>query len=714
MRRAVVAFTISFILCSQLTAQQALWTWVNPYPTGEQINQAYFKSSLEGFLLGNRGLLLRTTDAGNTWQQTSVAQNVSLYKMFFVTPSIGWVVGPGEFSGSYLLRTSDGGVTWSGQPLPGPGVARDLFFLSTSAGWIVGENGLILQTTNGGATWQDRSIGVTFPPSFYFVRFTSPTNGVALGKTFAFSATLAVARTTNGGSSWALQTTGLQNNMTAADQASASSLVTVGSGGLVLKSMDVGHTWSFPMGLPTTELTAIDFYDSLLGVAVGYSGRISRTNNGGTVWTEILPGITQILNSVQFLSQDSVVASGNGTGFPTSWPAILVSTDGGFVWNNKARFIEDQFFVRGISVYARGRCWIAGDRFIYGTVDSGLSWRQMRSTSGDELSDIVAMDSLNGIAVGTRSFSQGLILRTTNAGNTWTAQTFGITSALLKAAFPSRDTGYVVGASGTILKTTNMGLSWVPLNSGSTNYLSSVKFASTQTGWVTSGSDVLKTTNGGSAWIAYTVSQDAVQAMSFPTPSVGYASTSFSLYKTSNGGLTWSPVFSSLFGIYDLAFTDANRGWSMTDNLISTTTDGGVSWTTEFTYYGLTRLGLLPGQDLWAGGQNTTLLRYAGSPVVSVSEDPAPAVPNVFSLKQNSPNPFNPTTVIAYDIPVTGKVELTIYDIVGREVARLVNELQPPGTYQVTWNAGGFASGVYFYRLRAGSFSETKRLLLLK
>jgi hypothetical protein len=94
-------------------------------------------------------------------------------------------------------------------------------------------------------------------------------------------------------------------------------------------------------------------------------------------------------------------------------------------------------------------------------------------------------------------------------------------------------------------------------------------------------------------------------------------------------------------------------------------------------------------------------------------------VPSKFSLSQNYPNPFNPTTRIQFTIVNRQLTIVKVYDVLGREVATLVNEVKQPGTYTVEFSGKGgdgsnLASGVYFYRLQAGSFVETKKLLLLK
>jgi hypothetical protein len=100
--------------------------------------------------------------------------------------------------------------------------------------------------------------------------------------------------------------------------------------------------------------------------------------------------------------------------------------------------------------------------------------------------------------------------------------------------------------------------------------------------------------------------------------------------------------------------------------------------------------------------------------IVTGVEQDQMQIPTVYSLDPNYPNPFNPTTVISYKLPVACNVKLAVYDLLGREVAVLVNELTMPGNHEVQFDPIGLSSGVYFYRLRAGDFVETKRLVLLR
>ena len=88
--------------------------------------------------------------------------------------------------------------------------------------------------------------------------------------------------------------------------------------------------------------------------------------------------------------------------------------------------------------------------------------------------------------------------------------------------------------------------------------------------------------------------------------------------------------------------------------------------------------------------------------------------PLAFVLSQNYPNPFNPSTTIKFELPKGSNVNLTVYDILGREVSTVVNERKEAGVYEVEFDGARLSSGVYFYRLKAGEFTQTKRFLLLK
>jgi len=107
-------------------------------------------------------------------------------------------------------------------------------------------------------------------------------------------------------------------------------------------------------------------------------------------------------------------------------------------------------------------------------------------------------------------------------------------------------------------------------------------------------------------------------------------------------------------------------------------------------------------------------LQWTFTTGTSTNVDDRQTIPTHFMLEQNFPNPFNPTTVIKYQLPMTAYVTLKVYDILGKELITLVNETKEAGNYEVSFDASNFVSGMYFYQMRSGDFVETKKLVLMK
>jgi len=117
--------------------------------------------------------------------------------------------------------------------------------------------------------------------------------------------------------------------------------------------------------------------------------------------------------------------------------------------------------------------------------------------------------------------------------------------------------------------------------------------------------------------------------------------------------------------------------------------------------------------DSWDGSGGS--IGYATAPdSIPVGIRDEGVIPDKFELSQNYPNPFNPETVIRYSIPKAENVSLVVYNLIGERIAHLIDEGKPAGSYTVSWDASNFASGIYFYRLHAGDFVQTRKMVLLK
>lgn len=167
--------------------------------------------------------------------------------------------------------------------------------------------------------------------------------------------------------------------------------------------------------------------------------------------------------------------------------------------------------------------------------------------------------------------------------------------------------------------------------------------------------------------------------------------------------------------LYNIEMVNENTGWVIGDQgQIAKTTNGGTNWRAQYSGYPLWGIDFISSDTVWAVGMLGLILKTVnGGGTVSV-QNISSEVPSAYSLKQNYPNPFNPTTNIRYALPKNGMVKLVVFDALGREVETLVNESQQAGTYEAKFNGAALTSGVYFYKLSAGDFTDTKRMLIIK
>ena len=177
---------------------------------------------------------------------------------------------------------------------------------------------------------------------------------------------------------------------------------------------------------------------------------------------------------------------------------------------------------------------------------------------------------------------------------------------------------------------------------------------------------------------------------------------------------------------FDIALVRYNSNGSL-DNTFGTngvvTTDVGTEgdYATSIAIQSDEKIIVAGGSIYMARFSFLRIVRYLNNASTGVDEKDNGEIPTAFALEQNYPNPFNPTTAISYQLPVIGFVTLKVYDLLGREVATLVNETKAPGNYEVNFNASNLPSGVYFYQLKAvpfgrqaGEFNATNKMILLK
>jgi photosystem II stability/assembly factor-like uncharacterized protein len=388
-----------------------------------------------------------------------------------------------------------------------------------------------------------------------------------------------------------------------------------------------------------------------------------------TGWVQQTSGITQHLNSIFFTSIDTGWAVGNNGN-------VIKTTNGGSNWNLQAtlndRLLRTVNFINSSTGFTSGML-----SNIYKTTNAGLNW--IGTYSGfDDIFEIFFCNSTVGYAI-ARTYTEKII-KTINGGNNWIIS-LGIDTGnfyLNSLYFIDQNTGWVAGT--LLLKTTNAGINWFSQPTGGGYGWSDVFFTSSNTGYITGiGGSVMKTTNGGNTW---------------------------------NPQLSGTP--NSLISIY---FFNSNTGWMVGwQGTIIKTTNGGDSWMTQYSGVN-TRLSCIQFVSSTTGyisaDSGKIFKTTNGGDPIGI-EPISSEIPIQFSLSLNYPNPFNPSTNIKFALPKNNYVTLKIYDALGREIATLVNEQLKAGTYQVDWDGSNYANGVYYYKLMAGDFVETKKMLMIK
>jgi photosystem II stability/assembly factor-like uncharacterized protein len=408
---------------------------------------------------------------------------------------------------------------------------------------------------------------------------------------------------------------------------------------------------------------------------------------------------------------------------------VFVSSDNGVTWFKRLVYTNSGLGSPGISMitakdqYNAFVATTTGE--IFRTTNGGVKWDTVTKYSTPDVAfadgiKYVGQDSL--VAYGDAADAQGVfVTRSFDGGNTWT-----------------RFTNF----SNDSLKTNG-------IYAGSVSYGGAME-AYGKTAWLTlynTANDppsILKTTDGGTTWSWFRVTLPSgpannysILSLTFKDANVGFAvsrrayasatTNSNYLTRTTDGGKTWSDTISVEPG---KAHPDAKpmtvRGIRGTNTVIAVGfgSSGSKAWMS--TDNGLTFSALNPpspgsGSDLrnLAFGSATQGIMVGYQNIVRITlltavENEHSTIPTGFALEQNYPNPFNPTTKISYSVPKTSVVELKVYDLLGRTVATLVNSEQTVGTHTVSFDAKGLSSGVYLYTMKAGDFTATKSLLLIK
>jgi len=389
--------------------------------------------------------------------------------------------------------------------------------------------------------------------------------------------------------------------------------------------------------------------------------------------------------------------------------------------------LQSVFFINANTGWACG-----GSGKIIKTTNGGLDWLEQNSNTTASLKSIQFIDADNGWAC-----SADQILNTTDGGSTWNAQSFPPSGYISAFQFINLNEGWVLSHNANISyanKTTNGGINWNVKVQSQAEYFETLFFLDENTGWIPFGGTggVLKTTDGGNSWMQYSANlSGSPMKIMFVDSITGWISHntlgSYEISKSTDGGVTWfTQIAESFKFIHSINFPNSAIGyavgWEMfippnpDEEFIIKTTDGGTNWIEQYRDDGVLNSVNFVNDTLgWTVGNGGKILTTDNGGVTSVEEKNSIILDN-FTLYQNYPNPFNPSTTIKFTISDLRFTTLKVYDVLGNEVATLVNGEKPAGEYNVEFRIDNLelSSGIYFYRLQAGEYSNTKKMILLK
>jgi len=624
-------------------------------------------NSNENLVLSTLGVYV-STDKGLTWIQSNLPQSsvLKLEKTFS-----GSLLASTQYG---IYRSSDGGYNWS-EVNTGFLMFSDLTNVDNGYVFASGFDG-IFKSTDDGLSWEITSFDSGNIAKIFW-------NGNSL---FAYdNSNIKYYRSTDYGEDWELLSTPEEMNSTFCMCSDSFGNIYAGSNTGLYRSTNNGNSWSI-FAFPNYYITSLHFIDNKLFVGTVFNS-FWRTTDGGITWQQIIDGLTNSdVNSLSVLEPNDIMV-GSLRGFS-------ISNDGGNHWsrNNQGLYNNLNYaeydWVWDILVLPNQDILIA--TYYGGLYKSELGlgpWEKiaLQYNTGHKLAR-----NPNGVIV----FDTGnKIIRSTNNGQSWeeTNAVFAYTAFI---SVSPNNVFFSAGQSGRVYYSTDEGINW----------------------------GIIDTANGApgkAKCIAYNVNGDIL---------IG----DDKLYKSTDDGLSWtSKEIKPQILINSLAINSEGEIFAAITSFESfpikyevySSNDQGNSFypiSNGLENHKVNKLVIDSYGFVYAGTDSNGVYKSIGT-TVDVLE--GSNIPRIFQLSQNYPNPFNPSTSIQYAISSTQLVTLKVYDLLGREVATLVNEEKPAGSYSVefrmqnlpTGQAGlELSSGIYFYKLQAGSFVETKKMILMK
>ncbi|MBS1493666.1 MAG: T9SS type A sorting domain-containing protein [Bacteroidetes bacterium] len=686
------------------------WSRANAGVDGGVIFSIYAMPSSNTLYCGSNGSgVFKSTNAGDNWAPVNIG--ISEYGFY---PTCFASVGSTVFMGASYSASNGGGM---------------------------------YRTTDGAATWQKINSGLN-GKALDINKSTTRNSDVFI------TTDSGVYRSTNNGSNWVHLTASINPVPKADGIFFKGDTLYIGTNQGVFYSTGNYSSWtSATAGSPGGPATSFAYYNGNLYSTFFGSGVFVSSNNGAN-WSAANYNLTGNLLNLRcvYVFNNSLYVSCNGgvfmlgsntwnsmsTGLPTDYPyfywltsvpgklitctyakGVYVSSNNGASWNQKISGLTSGY-VNAKKIIASGNILYAAtsNNGVYKSTDNGINWFTVNNGNSLACNNICSIDSR------LYALSDGGVFYTTDGGSSWTSLNNGLSGNDLKVySIMKSGATLFIGTYNGIFNSTNDGQTWIANSFHGTqklvvtmNQINGVLFA----GCSPSTPSLSKSTDGGNTWstVAYFSFQAEVFDIYIDGTSI-YLGTGHGVHRSTNNGLNWTvlnnglgadPYVSSIIRVGSALFCTQMFG----GRGLFRSYDNGANWVD------VTGLYFIFSDFNDVINFNNNIFVATSSAIYYQPQSQLTSVRGMsgtvssFSLQQNYPNPFNPATTIKYSIKQNEFVTLNVFDLAGRIVSTLINDYKTAGEYSINFNAANLPSGIYFYTLKAGDFSETRKMILMK
>lgn len=701
MKRIILVFALFSSHHSSLYPQD-FWEQTNGPYAG--IIYAIASDPINGYLYSGNwdGGIYLSTNNGRTWKEKNQSI-LNYYISSIIVNNLGTV-----FAGtpSSIYRSTNYGDDWEVSLFQFPGWF--ISFATNSSGHIFAgtDRGRIHRTTDNGETWTE----VYNDGNNWIYAITVDNKG----NIFAATSYYGVLCSENNGTSWVFKNNGITHLNTHSISANAKNgKIYCGTGNGLYESSDFGENWT-NLNTDFINLRSIQFLSDESIVVSDYFN-VFLSSDGGISWDSIssnseIENLT--INRVFTNSLDEIFVASHGEG-------IFLSTDRGLNWELSSNGItntkiKNMMIDNDDNIYVGA--YYAG---INKSTDGGHSFNRINNGLFNRIIHSMAYNSNNDLFLGT---SGDGVFRSTNGGNTWTQTNQGLLNPNIRSLLILKNGTIFCGTDNRVFRSLNNGSSWIPSGLLNCNvlYLSADSIGNIWAG-IYNYSDpfnpkffLSKSSDIGISW--HEVQEfSGINGLYVDLNGNLYVLSYFVMNISNNQGQTWTQaVFPNL--VTSVTSNSNNTLFVGTNNGVYSSDDLGNSWTELRTGFpsgviGVECIEVDSKGYLYAGIWNKTLYKSKKT-TTDVRADEQ--IELYYHISQNYPNPFNPSTKISWQSPIGSHQVLKVFDVLGREVATLVDEYRNAGYHEVEFNAAGLSSGVYFYRIQAGDYVETKKMVLLR